>query len=176
PLGFASLEKAWTDHAAIGEWSLVLLQTLGGTRPALAPAPGPGRETPLALPAALTARLAAACIDWGITPFAPLLSAYGLALQDVFGPANRFVSTPFSRRIEPELIEPAGYLLDLCLVEAGARNGESVAQTLARVQQGVTGLQRPAFLPRRLLAESIAQHDPWVAQQLNTFAFTWRLE
>jgi pimeloyl-ACP methyl ester carboxylesterase len=176
PLGFASLEKAWTDHDAVDEWSDRLLEAWSGTGPPLPRAPGPGRETPLRLPVELGRRLGTASAAWGITPFAPLLTAFGLALQDVFGAARRFVSTPFSRRMEPELIEPAGCLVDLRILEAGARRGEALAETLARVHQATLAHQRTSFLPRRALAEAIGQRNPSVLEQLNSFAFTWRLD
>ncbi|HJV63948.1 MAG TPA: amino acid adenylation domain-containing protein [Albitalea sp.] len=176
PLGFAAFEKAWSDTAAAHAWAHTLVDALEGRSLALTRAPDAGCERAIALDQALVDDLLRACDRWGMTPFSPLIVAYASAVQDVFGEAWRFVSTPFSRRVEPELIEPVGYLLDVRVVEAGARLGESMADALARVNAAVLALQRPSFLPLRTLAEVVAQRDVDVARRLNAFCFTWRLE
>ena len=89
---------------------------------ALEPAPSPGQEQRFEFAPALQRALAQASATLGCTPFALLLAAYGQALQTVFGARRRFVSTPFSRRIEPELTEPIGYLLDLRFIEGSLKN------------------------------------------------------
>ena len=176
PLVFAAIEKAWADHAAADTWVDRLIGSLT-SQPALVDrSPAPGREVTVVIPATLGARLHPACARLSVTPFAPLLAAYGLALQDVFGAPCRFVSTPFSRRIEPELVEPVGCFIDLCFVEAGARAGETLAETLTRVNQSVLQLQRPTFLPHHTIVESIAARDPSVSPHLNAFGFTWRFD
>lgn len=173
---FADVERAWTDSRAAGDWATTLVEALRGQRLPLARAPGAGREAAFDIPRPAAARLLACCEQWKQTPFAPLLVAYGLALQEVFGPAWRFAVTPFSRRIEPELIEPVGYWLDMAWIEAGAREGETVGETLARVSQAVLDQQRASFVPQRALSETVARQDPDVARRLNAFGFTWRIE
>jgi thioesterase domain-containing protein len=175
PLGFATFEKAWTDRDGVRGWQTTLVNALGPVRAPLPRAPGRGAEFVLSLPADLSTALHAACSRWGATPFAPLLTAYGLAVQDVFGSAYRFVTTPFSRRVEAELVEPVGCLLDMHFVEAGARDSETDIGALARVRDTVLALQRPVFQPQRELAMAVGKVAPHVGAQLNAFGFTWRL-
>lgn len=176
PFAFASIESAWAEPAADAAWAALLTRTLAGHAPPLEHAPAFGRERRLALDPALQQRLAACAGALGCTPFPLLLAAYGQALQDAFGAAFRFVSTPFSRRAEPELIEPIGFLLDVRFIEAGARPGESLAQSLGRVGRAVHRAQAPSFQSRDGLIASVAAHDPHVAQCLTQFSFTWRLD
>jgi amino acid adenylation domain-containing protein len=174
-LGFATFEKAWTNRDAVREWPELLIRALHGHAPRMGRAPGRGAEMEVRVPRATSNRFLAACARWGITPFAPLLVAYGQALQKVFGAQSRFVVTPFSRRTEAELAEPMGCLLDLNLVEAGTQPGETVVAALARTHRTVLELQQLQFLPNRAIGAAIAQRDSPVAELLNAFAFTWRI-
>lgn len=176
PFGFASIESAWAEPGADAAWAALLSRTLAGHAPPLEHAPAFGHERRLALDPALQQRLAGCCRALGCTPFPLLLAAYGQALQDAFGAAFRFVSTPFSRRAEPELIEPIGYLLDVRFIEAGALPGESLAQSLGRVARAVCRARAPAFQSLDTLITEVAAHDPQVAQCLSQFSFTWRLD
>ena len=177
PFAFASLESAWTDPpAATDALAAQLAETLAGCTPPLERAPAVGSERRFALPPALQQRLRQRCAALGCTPFTLLLGAYGRALQEVFGPRFRFVSTPFSRRAEPELIEPIGYLLDVRLIEAGTRPGETSAAALARVHAAVLQAQRPAFQASDALMQAVAARDLQAAQCLTPFGFSWRLD
>lgn len=175
PYGFSTLERARTDHQAARQWSELLVNVLGNQPPVVQRPPGLGRETVLPVPAKLDERLKALTTRLGITAFSPLITAYGLALQDVFGERHRFVSTPFSRRAEPELAEPVGYFLDLRFVEAGAKDQETPADALARVYQALLDLQRPTFLSQDAVVNAVALEDPTVLPHINAFGFTWRL-
>ncbi|MEP7100300.1 MAG: amino acid adenylation domain-containing protein [Burkholderiales bacterium] len=175
PFAFQAVEASWTDRRSVGKWAATLVEALAGSTPPLERPPAPGRELPFALTPALQQQLRARCEALGCTPFTPLLSAYGLALQDVFGPRFRFVSTPFSRRVEPELIEPIGYLVDTRFVEAGARPAETPSMTLSRVHEAILQGQEPAFQWLDVLTEAVAEVDSMAAQCLTQFFFTWRL-
>lgn len=175
PLGFATFEKSSIDRAAAHEWPAKLLSELAGVEPPLSRSPAKGGEFAIDLSRDTSSRVLKACERWSITPFTPLLLAYGEALQEVFGPAHRFVSTPFSRRAEEELVEPVGCLLDLRVIDAGLRESESQSAALVRVNETVQKLQQPTFFPRTAVAEVLGRRDPMVAQQLSMFGFTWRL-
>ncbi len=176
PFGFASIEAAWTDTASIDVWAERLSSALAGQAAPLPAAPAAGSERRFKLTAARQAGLADSADTLGVTPFPILLTAYGLALQDTFGAAFRFVSTPFSRRAEPELVEPIGYLLDVRFIETGALPAETLAATLARVSGAVREAQTPAFQSLDDLIVAVRSRDPLVAQLLTQFGFTWRRE
>ncbi len=176
PFGFATIEAAWTDTASVDTWAQRLSSALAGQAAPLPAAPAAGFERRFALTAARQTALAACADALVVTPFPILLTAYGLALQDTFGAAFRFVSTPFSRRAEPELIEPIGYLLDVRFIESGALPAEALAATLARVAAAVREAQTPSFQSLDDLIVAVRRRDPQVAQLLTQFGFTWRRE
>lgn len=174
PDGFAALEEAAIDEAGIAAIAAEAATALAHHAPPLPAPPGAGAEQTLGLPEGLDALLLAACSRWGCTPFTPVVVACGLALQQVFGTAWRFVLTPFSRRGEPELLEPLGYLLDLRLVEAGARPGEALPQTLARVHAQLLAAHGMRFQPLPRLAQAVDALAPGASAGLTQFALTWR--
>ena len=175
PFAFPALEASWADRRSIGQWAATLVDALAGITPPLERPPGRGREKPFTIASGLQQSLRARSASLGCTPFTLLLNAYGLALQDVFGARFRFVSTPFSRRAEPELIEPIGYFADTRFIEAGARFAETPSATLARVHQSILQAQEPAFQWLDVLTEAVAEVDSLAAQCLTQFGFTWRL-
>lgn len=175
PFAFAALEQAWTDELAVRKQADQIVRTLAGHAPPLATPPGPGGETTVALHAAVMEALARLPGQWGCTLFTPLLVAWGLTLQALFGPAWRFVLTPFSRRSEPELIEPAGCLLDMRLIEAGARPGEPLRETVERVHAAVLAAQQPRMVPLDRVTEVVTALAPEVRHGLTQFGLTWRL-
>ena len=175
PFAFQAVEASWADRRSTGQWAATLVEALAGCTPPLERPPAPGRELPFALAPALQQQLRARATVLGCTPFTLLLNAYGVALQDVFGPSFRFVSTPFSRRAEPELIEPIAYLADTRFIEAGARPAEAPEATLARVHRAILQAQEPAFQWLDVLTEAVAEVDALAAQCLTQFGFTWRL-
>ncbi|HZT55957.1 MAG TPA: amino acid adenylation domain-containing protein, partial [Burkholderiaceae bacterium] len=177
PFSFQAVESAWADRpAAMGQWAARLAETLEGCTPPLERAPALGHERRFELGVDLRHALKARCAVLGCTPFTLLLTAYGLALQEAFGPRFRFVSTPFSRRAEPELLEPIGYLLDVRFVEAGALPGEAPDATLARVHRAILDGQEPSFQWLDTLIEAVEAINPQAARCLSQFGFTWRLD
>lgn len=173
---FAAVERGGTDHAALRSQAQAVVEALSGHAPVLPPATRPGAEFAVPLQAASLQTLPSACRRHGMTPFSAIVVALGLAQQEVFGAPWRFVLTPFSRRSEPELAEPIGYLLDLRLIEAGARPGETALQVLNRVHRLLLDAQRPRFLPVHRLAEEVSALEPAVRPLLTQFAVTWRID
>lgn len=171
---FAALERAARDDEGIRRQAAQVAQALAGHSLPLPAPPRAGAELPLPLPADLCTALDRACVAWQCTPFTPLLVACALAQQQLFGPAWRFVLTPFSRRDAPQLLEPVGCLVDLRLVEAGARPGEAPADTLCRVHAEVLAAQQPRFRPLEQLALVVEPHAIGASAGLTQFALTWR--
>ena len=174
PYGFPVVEQAWTDDVAIERRARDFAKLVGPLAPPLPAVPAAGDEQALFLPGELVQRIHARCDAWRCTPFLPLMAAYGLALQDTFGEAWRHVLTPYSRRCEPELMEPVGYLLDMRLMEAGARPGESLADALRRLHREIIAAQQPRFESAERLAEALTEISPEASTALFQFGFTWR--
>ncbi len=171
---FPVVERAWSDDVAVERQARAFAKSVAGLECPLPPAPAAGDERPLRLPEDVVAALQDRCAAWGCTPFVPLLAACGMALQDSFGEGWRHVVTPFSRRCEPELMEPVGYLLDMRLIEAGARPGEMPADTLRRVHGEIIAAQQPRFQSAERLAEALSEISPEAGAALFQFGLTWR--
>lgn len=180
PLGLpaqpSALATTPTDEVAVRSLAAAAHAALAGHAAPLPRPPARGDERAYPLQADLDGVLQDACARWHTTPFAPLLTALGLALQDELGEAHRFVLTPFQRRSQAEQLQALGYALDVRLVEAGARPGESAADVLARVHAAVLEAQQPALVPIERVMETVAQHDPRAADALSQLMFTWRIE
>ncbi len=175
PFTFGSIERAWTRPELITERVNELASQFAGAVPPLPRAPGFGDECAVPVPTELSRQLLDACERRRQTPFVAVLTAFGCALQDVFGEAFRQVLTPISRRAEPELVEPVGYLLDVRHIEAGLRHGEGLGVALERVTTQVQQLHSPTFVPLERLTQQVARLNPEAAACLTAFAFTWRL-
>ncbi len=175
PFTFAAIERAWTRPELITESVNQLAAQFAGVEPPLPRAPGFGDERAVPVAPELSQQLLDACERRRQTPFVAVLTAFGCALQDVFGDAFRQVLTPISRRAEPELVEPVGYLLDVRHVEAGLRHHEGLNAALERVARQVQQLHSPTFVPLEKLTQQVARMSPQAAACLTAFAFTWRL-
>ncbi|MEY2892888.1 MAG: Long-chain-fatty-acid--CoA ligase, partial [Pseudomonadota bacterium] len=178
PFNLPQLEAAWVQGGALDQLAERVDAALGGLAPPLVRAPAAGAEQVFALSPPLQQALNTACERWGCTPFPLLLGAYGQAVQEVFGSAYRFVATPFSRRTEPELLEPLAYWIDVRLLEAGCALGEDPQAALRRVMATVVSAQESGFQPLSELAKRLADRPGAgaLAQHLSQFAFTWRLD
>lgn len=175
PFTFGAIERAWTRPELITERVNELASQFAGVVPPLPRAPGFGDERAVPVPPDLSQQLLDACEGRRQTPFVAVLTAFGCALQDVFGEAFKQVLTPISRRAEPELVEPVGYLLDVRHIEAGLRHHEGLGEALERVAGQVQQLHSPTFVPLEKLTQQVARFSPEAAACLTAFAFTWRL-
>ena len=175
PFAFGAIEQAWTRPDLITQRVGELTRQFAGVEPPLPRAPGFGDELAVPVPRDLSNDLLAACERRRQTPFVAVLTAFGCALQDVFGAEFRQVLTPVSRRAEPELVEPVGYLLDVRHIDAGLQPQETLSVALARVASQVQQLHAPAFLPLDRLTQEVARFSPNAAACLTAFAFTWRV-
>lgn len=175
--GLAGLERAWTPPARLDALVADLADRFDTLKPVLPRPPLAGQEVVRELPPALVDGVHRAAGVLGGTPLPILLVAFGMALQATFGPLCRLVSTPFSRRQDPVVADLFTYWLDTRLVEAGARPGEPVAQTLMRVRLALMDAQATEFLPVDQLIESLARSGAGaLAASLTQFGFTWRQE
>ncbi|MCO5125066.1 MAG: amino acid adenylation domain-containing protein [Rhizobacter sp.] len=173
---FHAIERAWTDEAGARQQAADMAGRLTGLKPPLPAPPRAGAELDVPLSAELRAALDAATTRWGCTPFTPLMVAWGRAIQDLFGPEWAWVVAPFSRRIEPELLEPVGFLLDMRLIEAGTRADETAAQALARVHHELLEAQQQNIRSVDLVADAVSSIDPALRTAVTQFAITWRHE
>lgn len=174
PFDFPTQEQQWIDHDGVRHLAQQLIKDLAGHRAPFSTNVTTGHEFAFELPEALQGHLRSACTRLGCTPFPLLLAAFGLALQQTFGEQFRRLLAPFSRRVLPELMEPAGYFLDVRFLEAGRRTGESREAHLARVKSEVLASMTPSFQPMDLISAEVAKVDPVAARALGAFAITWR--
>ena len=174
-LDLAAFERKRTAVSAQHYWSSRILDSLGDKAPALPRAPGYGCEVDVDFPVRLSRTVLAWCGTASVTPFAPLLVAYGRAVQSVFGNEYALVATPFTRRSDPAIGDVVGCVIDLNLIEAGALPNETLTENLLRVYATTSELQECAFFPFERVSEEISRQKPGAERHLNGFAFTWRL-
>jgi hypothetical protein len=170
----APAELAPVDEAGLRRQAARLAHDAGPPAPVLPRAPGPGGALPLALAPALGEALHALARRAGVAPLAPLLVAWSLALQRVFGPARHPVATPFARRLGPDADRAIGYHLDLRLLEAAPAPGESMGATLRRVDDELLAAHRPLRRPLARLLEAVAELDAARRAGLGQFCLTWQ--
>ena len=175
PFGLAAFERQRTAVTAPQYWTSRIVDALGHKPPALPRAPGFGGEVSVEIPTSLAQSFIQSCRAQGVTPFVPLLVAYGRAMQSVFGNEYAFVATPFARRGDPAVDDVVGCLIDLNIVEAGALPNETLAENLGRVYGAAARLQESSFFPFERVSTDIARRKPGAERHLNSFAFTWRL-
>jgi amino acid adenylation domain-containing protein len=140
----------------------------------ISPGEGAGEHRVLNVPPQTMQNFIAACVRWESTPFAPLLAAYGLALQSIAGAEWRHVYTPFTRRTDERLTEPVNYCLDVRHIEAGRLDHETPAKHLARVRDQANEASTEGFMPLPRVQELLAQQFPTALPWLTQFAMTWR--
>ncbi len=105
------------------------------------------------------------------SPVAVALAFYGQALEESFGPPGRFVLTPISKRVRPELRDVVGCCLDMRLIDT-SQHRESRFQT---VHQQIRRAQTESVLPIEKVVELVRAKDPSAASHLTRFGFTYRL-
>lgn len=162
------------DEAGLRRQAARLSGKVPGRRPGtLSRAPGPGAERVVSLPASLGPAVQAFARAAGVTPFVPLLAAWGLALQRVLGPDAGAVLVPFAKRRGPDADRVVGFHLDLRVVEAGVQEGESPAALLARVHDEIREARGAWRRPLARLAEALDALAPGRREALAGTAFTW---
>jgi len=168
-------EHQGLDHQAVATQARALAVEMRHLSPPLPRPPAKGQELQWALPQGVADRLHACADAWGCSPFPILLAAYGAALQAVFGPAFRHVATPFSKRVDHDMLEPITYCLDVRCLEVGARPGETAASQLARICEQTRRAMGHQWEPLEEVALRLAQEAPEAAALLTQFGLTWRL-
>lgn len=176
PVDLAAFEDQRIDRAEVARCAQCVAAVLGGQTPPLPCGPTLGGEQPFTLDADAEQIVQRLARRHRCTPFPVLLAAYGTALQRVFGQPWRFVLTPFSRRGSAELADTVGCVLDLRLLEAGARPGETPTETIHRVCGEVSDCMRPTFVPFEDLVDAVRRHDASLADAPGQFVLTWRTE
>jgi amino acid adenylation domain-containing protein len=174
PFAFASFEQQWLDLPGIEALAKTLIGDWEKVKPPFVANMAQGRQLVFSLPAPLQDALRQCCARLSCTPFPLLLAAYGAAVQDTFGDAFARVLTPFSRRLEPELLDPVNYFLDVRLMEAGVRKGESPQTHLSRVYKDILESTSPTFQPLARISELVSRKSASSANILGSFALTWR--
>lgn len=176
PRRIATAEQAGLDQELIKQTAHDLGQTLQDAQAPWPPMPleHEGAHRALDMPVATLDKFMRACDRWNCTPFAPLLAAYGQAIQRVAGAHWQHVFTPFTRRTDEQLIHPVNYCLDVRHIQAGRLAGERPGEHLARVRARVNEASTEGFVPLPRVQELVAQQFPSALPWLTQFAMTWR--
>jgi len=170
---FPALERAWSDASQIERCTAeILAHAPGIVIPCELTVPAAARTSPLYVPAVLSERLATACENWQTSPALLVLVAWSNALQSVHG-FSPLVMMSCSRRLEPELIEPIGYLVEECPIFAAQAANESLCAAIERVRRIYAGYAGPASLGIRNVEAALKTLSVDAGSLFRSFAFSW---
>lgn len=167
--GYASYvahERRWLDDQAAER----IAEKVAATEPPSEPLPESGPQTGIEFP--IDAEGIEQLIDshaarTGVSPAAYMLSLFGRALRERYGDAGRWVMTPVSKRITPELQRLVGCCLDMRIIDASA-------DPLA-VEGQIREAQGETVLPIERVIERIRKLNPVAVGHATRFGFTYRV-
>lgn len=172
-LAWPELEKSWSDGASLQHGAATLARHLGVTPlpPALA-ATSRHLSVRHLLSQTHAGQVAAFCREHELNPAIPVLLAWGTALRQEFGFAP-LVVVSHSRRLEAELLEPVGCVVDHQALIAAPLADESLHDALLRVGQSfAAGAGAVADGLRRMEADW-AVNAPGLVAHAGAFGFVW---
>ncbi len=170
---FTRCEQDWLDHDEAARVASLVLSLPPGRHP-LPEARSRAiltREFPVHASNAIAEQIDAVSARTQTSPVAVALAFYGQALEETFGPPGRFVLTPISKRVRPELRDVVGCCLDMRLIDT-AHHEKSRFLT---VHQQIRDAQTESVLPIEEVVELVRAKDPSAASHLTRFGFTYRL-
>lgn len=170
---FPALEQSWTDLARIGLVTEAILERAHEIAPPRElVVPAVSRSCRISLATGLSSRLAAICEARQASPAVLVLVAWSNALQAVlrFPP---LVMVSCSRRLEPELIEPVGHLVEECPVFAAQGADESLEDAIERVRLAYAGHAGPAGSGMRRVEAALKDLSVDVGRLFRSFSFCW---
>ncbi|MCC5786133.1 MAG: amino acid adenylation domain-containing protein [Phycisphaerales bacterium] len=164
---FVTLEQRWLDERAADEIAERIAQT--------APPPGPlpdsgpqlGVEFAIDAPGDIGRRIDALAASEAVSPAALVLSIFGRVLRGRYGDPGRWVMTPVSKRVRPELQRLVGCCLDMRIIDAATEAGS--------VQEQIRTAQGESVLPIVRVIQRLRELNPVAVGHATRFGFTYRV-
>lgn len=168
---FVAAEHEMLDPALAAELAERISQGLDND--ATLPPAGPQAGVNVCLDQAslTTEALLARSSQLGVAPAALAAAAFTTVLQERFGPAGRWLMTPFARRGSEALQRVVGCCLDMRVLEARGDSFESIA---AELHEQFLAAQDDRVLPLEALLERVRKTAPARADDAIRFGLTYR--
>lgn len=128
-------------------------------------------EFPATTSAAITQRLDEISARTGTGEAAVALRFFGASLRERFGSPGRFVLTPVSKRVRPELQNVVGCCLDMQLIDTAPAD----QLNFQSIHQQIRDAQTETVLPIEEVVELVRDQCPAAAADVTRFGFTYRL-
>ena len=164
---FVALERRWLDEQAADD----LAERIAQTAPPPGPLPdsGPQQGIEFAIDASgdIGREIDARAASEGVSPAALILGVFGRALQSRYGDPGRWVMTPISKRVRPELQRLVGCCLDMRIIDA--------SQEAASLQAQIRSAQGESVLPIERVIRRIRELNPLAVGHATRFGFTYRV-
>lgn len=133
--------------------------------------PQPGLNYTFADPSLTTEALDSRAAQFWVGPAALLAAAFGMVLQERYGPHSRWLMTPFARRSSDRLQRVVGCCLDMRPIDIA---GDDLAASAAAVHQQMLDAQEDRTLPLEMLIDAVRHSNPSRADDATRFGLTYR--
>lgn len=164
----AALEQAWLEPDAVRARAEALREPLARQRfSADVVACTHTRPSDIYLGPDALASLMKVCIDQQLSPALAMLIAWGAALEEVFA-CEPIVLVMCSRRLEPELLEQVGHLVEACPMRLG-RRGLPLAEAIPALREDYARLAGPCVCDLASMEALLGGSHAG----LRAFAFEW---
>lgn len=171
---YAALERSWLDHDAAAEVAEQLAKTgpAKGSLPVSGPQPGVVHEFG-DNPDEIGRVIELFAKQRGVSPAAAMLGLFGDALQSLYGDPGRWVMTPLSKRVRPELQSLVGCCLDMRIIDCAAGTDDRCAS--GSIQRQIRDAQGESVLPVERVIAAVRNLNPEAVGHATRFGFTYRV-
>lgn len=168
---FVAAEQRMLDPTLAEDLARRLTDTASSDKelPSAGPQPGVNFRLDQAWLSAET--LLARAAQFGVGPAALAAAALATALQERFGPAGRWIMTPFARRSTESLQKVVGCCLDMRVLEA---RGDTLETVATGMHEQMIAAQEDRVLPLESLLAQIRKASPQRADDAIRFGLTYR--
>lgn len=170
---YLALEEQWIDYSEAKRIADGLLDTGPATKPL--PRGGPQDGHVFVFPPELANEIGQR-LDWlssrtQASPSCIALHAFGKVLCDRYGNPGRWVMTPVSKRIAPELQSVVGCCLDMRVIDCTTPLG---SDSIGCVQEQIRCAQSESVLPIEDVVRHARAQRPETADHVTRFGYTYR--
>jgi amino acid adenylation domain-containing protein len=174
PVSLAAFEaRLVTEREAIEAVADAAEKRVGAAQAPRPAPPAPGKTKSVKVPPTLAQQVLALSAQLGGGASVLCLQAYGLALQAVLGHAHSQVLVPVSKRLDLEVMEPVGYLLDLRLLDLEHQHRAPLEQW-QHLNETMHRAMSASQQPLHELAQALTRRSGELGDWLMAHGYTWR--
>ncbi len=164
---FVTFERRWLDGRAADEIAGRIAETAPPPGPLPDSGPQQGVQFTIDTPDDIGLLIDARAAAEGVSSPALVLHAFGRVLHGRYGDPGRWIMTPVSKRVRPELQRIIGCCLDMQIIDASS--------DAAGVQAQIRAAQGETVLPIERVIERLRKINPVAVGHATRFGFTYRV-